>query len=110
MTLSLGDRRAKERLATIIADRTVKGDGRLPHFGENLVPTGGISEKSGTPQCTDSFRSTTIETEANSERISLTTCLARRYFIRPFWPSRRGRTHFGQSAAHSASIVPRLVY
>src|SRR5437667_364768 len=100
MTLSLRDRRAKERLATMIADRTAKGDGRLPHFGENLVPTGSISEKRGTPQCTDSFRSTTIETEANSERISLSDWLARGYFIRPFSLERTGRTHFGKPAAH----------
>src|SRR5437773_1675794 len=49
-----------------------------------------------------SFRSTTTKTKANSERISLTHCFVRCYFIRLFGSSRRGRTHFGKSVAHDS--------
>src|SRR6266480_3544866 len=56
----------------------------------------------GPPRCIHSFRSARRKTETHSERISLTACFARCYFIRPFCPSGRRRTHFGKSAAHGS--------
>ena len=67
----------------------------------NEAPDGTYAA-SGNPPCMDSFRSTARKTDVSSERISLTACFARGYFIRPFCSSGRRRMHFGKSAAHGS--------
>ena len=68
---------------TLIGHRCFRSSNNVLHHSRKEAADSPRSA-SWTAPCIHSFRSTARKTEANSERISLTACFARCYFIRHF--------------------------